>query len=86
MPSNITTINNTTNNCYRKVTALIDSLIGHPQSNKHLADFLRGKGFARLNDFISSQRFNDSVMEDIMNRWEISLKRGGEVANLYYPE
>jgi len=66
--------------------ALIDSLVGHPQSNKHLADFLRGKGFARLNDFISSQRFNDSVMEDIMTRWEITLKRGGEVANLYYPE
>ena len=65
--------------------SLIESFLGHAESSHRLAEFLRPKGFNGLNEFVSTQPFNESVMEDIMTRWESSLKKSGKIPELYYP-
>ncbi|MEK9772213.1 MAG: leucine-rich repeat domain-containing protein [Opitutae bacterium] len=68
-----------------KVHSLVRSLIGHPQSNAILGNFLREQGYARFIDLLLDQNIKSEEMDAACQAWEEALKFDRSITNLPFP-
>jgi hypothetical protein len=64
---------------------LISSLIGHPNSNRELGDYLQANGYLRLVDFVDDESIDESEKESAYKTWYQNLRFGKPLNDVDFP-
>ena len=67
------------------VESLVRSLIGHPQSNVNLGNYLRQQGYARLVDLLLDPKIKPDDLDLACQAWEKALKFDKSISTIPFP-
>ena len=78
---------NTRNQFPRSMEAenLTRLLIGYPEANLELSNYLRTNGYRSLYNFLHDEKFNEDTISETLNLWDDSLKKKVRLENLSFP-
>ena len=60
-------------------------LIGYPEANLELSNYLRTNGYRSLYNFLHDEKFNEDTISKTLNLWDDSLKKKVRLENLSFP-
>jgi len=61
-------------------------LIGYPEANLELSNYLRSNGYRSLCNFLQDKKFNEDTISETLRLWKNSLKKKIRLGNLPFPE
>jgi len=61
-------------------------LMGYPEANLELSNYLRSNGYRSLCNFLQDKKFNEDTISETLRLWKNSLKKKIRLGNLPFPE
>jgi hypothetical protein len=60
-------------------------LIGYPEANLELSNYLRSNGYRSLYNFLQDKKLNEDTISETLKLWNVTLRNNTKLENLVFP-